>query len=150
MSQRHDEAFEEIRREYDDVVVALTAASRGTKRGAPGVPAFDPKRLEPAIVTAGDAYALLLIATAEGYLRQYLQSVGAAVRDDAGLSQLIDQSAAELNRQLNRTQLRPRDRDPMHLLRVTRNEYAHGHRTGGFPSVPTVQAIVSRFLHPFP
>lgn len=132
------------------MIAALKEASRSKKRGAPGVPHFDPRRLELAIATAGDAYALLLIATAEGFLRQYLKSVSVRVRDDAGLSQLVDQAARELNRRSTGVRLRPADREPMHVLRLSRNEYTHGHRTGVSPSVPRVQAVPARFLHPFP
>jgi hypothetical protein len=76
VSQRHDTAFAGIRQEHDDVVAALKEVGRRKKRGAPGFPGFDPLRLEAAIATAGDAYALLLIATGEAFLREYLASVG--------------------------------------------------------------------------
>src|SRR5207237_6470669 len=95
--QRHHTAFEAIRREHDDVVAALKTASRSKKKGAPGTPAYDPALLEAAIATAGDAYALLLIATAEGFLREYLQSAGVVLPPEPRLSMLIDRSFKELN-----------------------------------------------------
>jgi hypothetical protein len=150
MSQRHHAAFEAIRKEHDDVVAALKSASRGRKRGAPGVPAYDPLRLEAAIATAGDAYALLLIATAEGFLREYLQHLGVDIGDEPKLSVLIDKAVKELNQRSSGIRLRSEDKNPMHDLRVSRNSYAHGHGTGVFPSVQAVQNVVSRFLHPFP
>jgi hypothetical protein len=150
MSVRHHAAFEAIRREHDDVVAALKNARRGKKRGAPGNPAYDPQRLEAAIATAGDAYALLLIATAEGFLRQYLQSVGTEIGSEPKLSMLIDKSFKELNGQPTGILLRPEDKREMHDLRVIRNHYAHGRGTGVFPPVPAVQRVVSRFLSPFP
>jgi|SRR5438067_1355598 hypothetical protein len=150
MSQRHADAFRAIRREHDDVVVALMRANRGRKRGAPGVPAYDPQRLEAAIATAGDAYALLLIATAEGFLRGYLRSIGISIPAEPRLSRLIDQSFRELNHRSTGIQIRPADRQAMHELRASRNRYAHGHGTSVFPTVPRVEETVSRFLSPFP
>ena len=52
------------------------------KRGAPGNPGYDSARLDEAIVTLGDAYALLLIATAEAFLREYLTSLPVTIVDE--------------------------------------------------------------------
>jgi hypothetical protein len=150
MSKRHTDAFEAIRREYDDVVAALKIAGGGKKRGSPGVPAYNPQRLEAAIVTAGDAYALLLIATAEGFLREYMQTARIQIGAEPKLSTLIDRSFKELKKELGGNPLLPAAKTEMHDLRVNRNEYAHGYGMQVFPSVPRVQAVVSRFLSPFP
>ena len=64
MSVRHSEIFRAIRREHDAVVTALKQAQASKKRGSPGVPAYA-FELESALATAGDAYALLLIAAGE-------------------------------------------------------------------------------------
>ena len=150
MSQHHHEVFEAIRDEYEDVVAALQKASGGKKRGTPGRPAYNPERLPTAIVTAGDAYALLLIATAEAFLREYLSNMGVAIRQEQTLSTLINQSAKELNGRSPGTPIRSVEKELMHSLRVNRNAYAHGHGRSVFPSVARVVSIVSRFLSPFP
>lgn len=150
MSHRHGDAFRAIRREYDDVVAALKLASQSTKRGAPGAPGYDPIRLEAAIATAGDAYCLLLIATAEAFLRDYLGGIGIAVGAEPKLSTLIDKSAKEFNCRSVGFRIRADDRSLMHDLRVSRNEYAHGHGRSVFASVPKVESVVSKFLAQFP
>jgi len=150
MSERHDEVFRAIRLEHADAVAALKKAKEGKKRGAFGVPAYDPARLEAAIATADDAYALLLIANAEAYLREYLVFLRIGIGEEPRLSMLIDKSTKEINHRSIGIQIRPADKIPMHNLRVSRNTYAHGHGRNVFPSVPKVEAIVSRFLSPFP
>lgn len=150
MSQRHDDALALVRREYDDVVAALTMSNKSSKRGAPGVPAYDPARLDAAIEAAGDAYALLLIATAEAFLRDFLISVGIDVGDEPKLSMLIDKSVKEFNKSTTGTRIRPDEKIPFHDLRVARNTYAHGHARNVFPTVAKVQAMLAKFLHPFP
>lgn len=150
MSQRHDDILRAIRLEHDDVVAALKQAGGGTKRGAPGRPTYDPRRLEVAIASADDAYALLLIATAEAFLREYLASLGIAIGPEPKLSMLIDKSTKELNARSLGLAVLPEDRRKVHDLRVNRNTYAHGHSRAAFPSVPRVQDTLSRFLFPFP
>ena len=76
MSKAHEAVFDGIRREHDDVVAALREFAKSKRQGLPGYPAFDPSRLPAAVATADDAYALLLIATAEGFMRDYLISEG--------------------------------------------------------------------------
>jgi len=150
MSQRHDEAFRGIRREHDDVVAALKLTAASSRRGAPGYPTFDSSRLASAITTAGDAYSLLLIASSEAFLRQYLDSIGVRLGADPRLATLIDRSAKEMNRRAGRLAIRPLDRQAMHSLRESRNAYAHGHEREVFPSISRVEATISRFLFPFP
>ena len=150
MSLRHDEAFRNIRREHDDVVAALRRARAEKKRGAPGNPAYDPSRLDIATVTAGDAYSLLLIATAEFFLREYLTSIGANLGSEPRLGMLIDRGYKELNLRTIGARLRTEEKLAMHGLREGRNAYAHGHRRSVFPSVPKVESIVSKFLSAFP
>jgi|SRR5579862_7251419 len=150
MSRRHDEAFGTIRAEHDTVVAALKQGQTGKKRGSPGLPGYDPLRLGAAISTAGDAYALLLISTAEAFLREYLTSIGVSLSDEPKLSMLIDKSVKELNRRSTGVVLRPEEKVPMHDLRAMRNSYAHGHARTIFPSVPRVEVTLSRFMSPFP
>lgn len=152
MSARHDEAFRAIRREHAAAVAALKLAQGSQRRGAPGFPGYDPARLDAAIATAGDAYALLLIATAEAFLREYLLAIVVNLGAETKLSVLIDKAAKELNLRTAGVKLRPDGRAAMHSLRVGRNAYAHGHGHGRsvFPSVPRVESIVSKFLSPFP
>lgn len=151
MSRRHDEAFDGIRREHADVVTALSKMSESKKRGAAGNPSYDPLRLDAAIATADDAYSLLLIATAEAFLREYLVALGAiSVTAEPTLGTVISRATKELNAQTGRRVIRPADKIPIDDLRVKRNAYAHGHGRSVFPSVPKVESILCRFLDPFP
>jgi hypothetical protein len=150
MSQRHADIFRAIRREYDDLAAALEQASRSKNRGATGVPAYDSRRLEAAVATARDAYSLPLIATAEGFLREYLRALGAVIGDEPTLGMLIDRSFRELNHRSMGIRLLLALRQEMHDLRASRNRYAHGYESSVFPSVARVAETVSRFLGPFP
>jgi hypothetical protein len=147
MSQRHDDAFRNIRREHDDAVAPLKQAKVVTKRGSPGVAAFDSERLDSAIATAGDAYALLLIATSEAFLREHLHVPSGK---EQKLSSLIDQSVKSMNCLLGYKAIGADAKRELHNLRIQRNTYAHGHGRSVFPSVPKVESIVARFLHDFP
>lgn len=150
MSQRHDEALRAVLREHDDVVWTLREASQIMRRGAPGRPNFDSERLQTAIVTAGDAYALLLIATAEGFLREYLLGIGIDIGREPKLRRLIEQSYRELNRSSTGATLHPQARGEMYDLCANRNSYAHGRGRNVFPTVARVQVILSKYLHRFP
>lgn len=150
MSARHDETFRATRREHDDAMAALKLAQRGRKKGTPGLPACDPARLDAAIATAGDAYALLLIATAESLLREYLVSVNVQLGAEPKLSTLIDKAYKEMNLRTTGVKLRPDEKATMHNLRESRNAYAHGNGRSVFPSVPRVESVVSKFFNPFP
>jgi gluconate 2-dehydrogenase gamma chain len=110
VSSRHRQSFDLLKLEHDDVVAALKVASSKSKQAVPGTPHFDPTRLETAIATAGDAYALLLIATAESFLREYLDSIAAPISPDPKLSKLVDKSAKELNARSPAVAIRPKDR----------------------------------------
>jgi hypothetical protein len=149
VSQRHNEALEVIRREYDDVVSSLKGAAARNKRGAPGNPAFDPNALEIAVATATDAYALLMIATAESYLREFLLSRGISLLEPK-LSILIDRAVKELNLSAGTTKIRPADKAAIHNLRESRNLYAHGHARHVFPSVAKLENTLGKFFGPFP
>jgi len=151
VSQRHDEALNGVRLEHADVVTALRRLSDNKKRGAPGNPSYDPLRLDAAIATADDAYALLLIATAEAFLREYLVSIGAiSINAEPTLSTVINRATKELNSRTARRAIFPADKIPIDDLRAKRNAYAHGHGRSVFPSVPKVESILCKFLDPFP
>jgi hypothetical protein len=140
-----------IRLEHADVVTALSKMSESKKRGAAGNPSYHPWRLGAAIATAGDAYALLLIATAEAFLREYLAAVGAiSVAAEPTLGTVINRAAKELNSRTGRHVIRPADKIPIDDLRAKRNAYAHGHGRSVFPSVPKVEETLCKFLDPFP
>ena len=132
------------------MVAALRTARGNPKKGSPGLPQYDPARLQAAIATAGDAYALLLIATTEAFLREYLTNIAIPIGDEPKLATLIDRSVKALNARSGRTAVRADEKLSMHSLRVARNAFAHGHGRSVFPSVPKVQEIVSRFFGPFP
>ncbi|HLV81712.1 MAG TPA: hypothetical protein VKT32_15605 [Chthonomonadaceae bacterium] len=76
MSHVHLDEFDRIKREHPEVVRLLSSLARKGRKKKPGqkssltdLPAFDPIHIEAAIATANDAYALLLIATAERFMR---------------------------------------------------------------------------------
>lgn len=154
MSQVHDSAFESIRYEYDSVVSGLGLLSKSSAKGIPGNPAYSRDQVEAAIATSGDAYALLLVATAEGFLRDFLESQGIAIGDEPKLSSLVDQTTKQFCVGLVSSQKRAQRKaigvGEMHSLRTNRNDYAHGHGRNLFPTVPRVQAILSRFCRPIP
>jgi ferric-dicitrate binding protein FerR (iron transport regulator) len=150
VSVRHDQAFREIRREYDDVVTALKFAERNHTNLNLGRPEFDSTRLGAAIATAGDAYALLLVARAEAFMRDYLGSLGTSLGSEPKLSTLIDKSYRELNLRSKGLRIRANEKIEMHNLRVSRNEYAHGHGRSVFPSIPRVETVLSKFFWLFP
>jgi hypothetical protein len=150
VSVRHSEAFRTIRGEYETVAAALRQAQKSKKKGLSGVPDYDPARLDSALSTAGDAYALLLIATAEGFLRDYLLSLQLPIGPEPKLSTLIDKAYKELNQRASGVKLRSEDRLAMHNLRQGRNQYTHGYRLSVFPSVAKVETVLAKFMSPFP
>jgi hypothetical protein len=147
MSKVHEEAFDRIKQEYRDVISGLEVAAKIRKRGQRGNPRFDPLGIEPAINTAGDAYALLLIATAEAFMREHLVSAGKRLPDEPKLSTLIDMCRKEHNRDHPASKIPREYAQELHNLRVQRNQYAHGQGTAVFPSVARVAATLGRFFH---
>jgi hypothetical protein len=76
MSDAHKDAFESIKDEHRVVTDLLKYASEKSRKAKTGrnptlssLPSVDPTLIETAIATANDAYALLLIATAEKFGR---------------------------------------------------------------------------------
>ena len=81
MSAKHKSDFERIKREYQEVVAVLTyLANRRFKAGElkrlQGLPSFELYRLEAAVASLNDACALLLLTKSEGFLREYISSLG--------------------------------------------------------------------------
>jgi len=83
MSHAHKDEFERIKREHEAVVTLLSTLAKkrqkvkaGQKGQLSGLPLSDPDLLEAAVATANDAYALLLMARSEGFMRAYIDSLG--------------------------------------------------------------------------
>jgi len=154
LSARHNAAFELVRLEHDSVVSGLALLSKSKKSGAPGNPNFSRDRVEAGIASAGDAYALLLIAVGEGFMREYLVLAGVRIGEEPKLSSLIDQSVKQLcdgmSKQQKRAQRNMIDVPAVHSLRQNRNDYAHGHERNVFPSIGKVESILGKFFGPFP
>lgn len=150
MSARHTAAFERIEQEHADVVAMLRLYAKADRRGLPGRPSFDSERAEVAADTAADAYALLLIATAEGFMRDYLDSISVPVGSRPELSSLIDRCRKEFNIRNPLIKIRAIDAEAVHALRRNRNVYAHGRGTSVFPAVPRVAAILAKFFDKIP
>ena len=157
MSAAHYAAFERICIEHHAIVRLLTDEAR-TARGnrsadkdpATGVPISKSELYESAIITAQDAYALLLIATAEGFMRAYLDAIGVGVGSDLELHELIQRCRKECNDRAGRVTIRPFAEAAVHNLRVQRNTYAHGRGSGVFPSVDRVASSLGRFFADIP
>src|SRR5579862_9040824 len=105
MSHAHKDEFERIKREHEMVVSLLSSLAKKTKKSKVGqkdrnfgLPFFDPDLLEAAVATANDAYALLLMARAEGFMRSYIDSLGIPLGAEPKLSVLIDKCRKEFNK----------------------------------------------------
>lgn len=157
MSHVHLDEFDRIKREHAEVVRLLSSFARKGQKKKPGqksslsdLPAFDPIPIEAAIATANDAYALLLIATAERFMRAYLTSQGIPVGAEPKLSTLIDRCRKEFNKTNPRAPIRISDANEVQDLRRQRNEYAHSYGASVFPTIGRVVTILGRFFAPLP
>ena len=149
MSEHHKETLARIRREYSDAVTALTFARTAILKGRKDAPVLDPDRLEAAAASANDAYALLLVATAERFLREYLSSGGLTLPKKPGLNNLVDQTRKHFNKAAKQ-RIRLEDAGAVHDLRLDRNDYAHGYPNARFPGVARVAEVLGRFFTPLP
>jgi hypothetical protein len=157
MSAAHTDAFERIKVEHEEVIKALRLAalhSQGRlghrKDRSSGSPLSRHDLLESAILTADDAYALLLIATAERFMRAYLRSVSVDLPSEPKFSNLIDQCVKQFNSCDPRIPIRSEYAADLHNLRAQRNEYAHGHGASVFPTIGRVAMMLGRFFKEFP
>lgn len=157
MSHAHKDEFERIRREHEAVVALLASlvkkkqkAKAGQKGPFSGLPFFDPDLLEAAVATANDAYALLLMAKSEGFMRAYIASLGIAVGAEPKLSVLIDRCRKEFNRTKPKIPMRADIAREVHDLREQRNEYAHGYGSSVFPPVARMVTTLGRFFDQLP
>jgi hypothetical protein len=157
MSQAHKDAFERIKIEHQAVCGLLTQGAR--KPVAGGFQPKDPSTgaalsardvMETAVATCNEAYALLLMATAEGFLRRYLDSIGVDLGPEPKLSMLIDKCKKEFNDTDQRLPIHDNAAADLHNLRQQRNNYAHGHGTGVFPPVAAVVTRLGRFFAEIP
>jgi hypothetical protein len=157
VSELHKQTFDNIKREHEEVVRLLASLAhkahnrKSQRKGALSVlPAFDPARIEAAVARAGDAYAMLLVATAEGFLRAYMTSLSILPGARPGLSALIDRCRKEFNKSKPKVPIRATDAGELHDLCNQRNEYAHGYGASVFPSIGRVVTILVRFFAPLP
>lgn len=104
MSYAHKNEFERIKSEYEAVISLLAfhakegqKIKKGRKIRLSGMSLHNPEILEAAAMNANDAYALLLIARAEGFMRVYLNSVNTPLSAEPKLSTLIDKCRKEFN-----------------------------------------------------
>lgn len=156
MSYAHKNEFERIKLEHEAVVALLTAAARHKRRKA-GIKsvddpaaAMDTDIAEAAIATANDAYALLLIARCEGFMRDYLVSLGIVLEREPKLSSLIDRTRKLFNQSGPRIPIRRDTTQDVHDLREQRNAYAHGYGSSVFPPVARMTVILGRFFDQLP
>lgn len=105
---------------------------------------------EAAIATANDAYALLLIARCEGFMRDYLVSLGIVLEREPKLSSLIDRTRKLFNQSGPRIPIRRDTTQDVHDLREQRNAYAHGYGSSVFPPVARMTVILGRFFDQLP
>lgn len=156
MSYAHKNEFERIKLEHEAVVALLTSAARHKRRKA-GIKsvddpaaAMDTDIAEAAIATANDAYALLLIARCEGFMRDYLVSLGIVLEREPKLSSLIDRTRKLFNQSGPRIPIRRDTTQDVHDLREQRNAYAHGYGSSVFPPVARMTVILGRFFDQLP
>ena len=145
MSYAHQNEFTRIDGEFEDVKALLEfyiGSGASTKKRLRNINADN---IASALATANDAYCLLLIATAERFLRDYLTSQG-ILPQQPSLNTLINQSVRIFNAAGPPI---PITKSDVHL-RDRRNEYAHGQRTSVFPSVRKVVVMLGRFFDRLP
>lgn len=157
MSHAHKDEFERIKREHETVVTLLSSlakkrqkAKAGRKVQFSGLPPSDPDLLEAAVATANDAYALLLMAKSEGFMRAYIDSLNIPLGAEPKLSVLIDQRRKEFNRTNPKIPMRADIAKEVHDLREQRNAYAYGYGSSVFPSVARMVIILGRFFDQLP
>ena len=154
MSAAHKEEFERIKRENRIVIDLLRFAAEKSRQGKigrhpilSGIPSVDPMVIEAAIDTANDAYALLLIATAERFLRGYLN---VPLNERPDLNALIHKCRKEFNKTGPEKPIRPDSVRDINDLREKRNLYAHGRASSVFPSIGRVAEVLGRFFDSLP
>jgi len=156
VSEAHKNKFDKIRREHAEVEALLTFAAQkgknvnaGDMTSVTGFPAYDAATIQTA-ANANDAYALLMVATAEGFMRGYLDSIGIDYGPEPKLNTLIDRCRKEFNKTNPRIKIRVMDAEKVHDLRRHRNSYSHGYGMRVFPTVPSVFMTLGRFFANIP
>ena len=157
MSHAHKDEFERIKREYETVVSLLAAVAKKSQKAATGrhtqfvgLPIVDADLLQSAAATANDAYALLLMARSEGFMRAYIHSQNIPVGAEPKLSVLIDKCRKEFNKTNPKIPIRAGIAEEVHDLREQRNAYAHGYGSKVFPPVARMVTILGRFFDQLP
>jgi len=154
MSHAHKDEFERIRLEHDVVVSFLTSEVRKSQKAKSSKLPLSKQalqdNLEASIATANDAYALLLMATSEGFMRAYIDSLGINLGKEPKLRMLIDKCCKEFKKTNPQIPIYSETIRQVRDLCVQRNEYAHGHRLGGFPSIGSMVTTLGRFFDQLP
>ena len=157
MSQFHKEEFNRVRREYGQVVTLLTSFANkppqtraGQKGAGSKLPVYDTYLLQTAIATANSAYALLLIAKAEAFMRAYLDALSISLGPEPKLSMLIDKCRKEFNNTKPKIPISADSANNVHDLREQRNTYAHVYASSVFPPVARIVVILGRFFDQLP
>lgn len=157
MSYAHKDEFDRIKREHDmvvDFLLSLVKKKAKPKAGQKGqlsaLPFFDSDILEAAVATANDAYALLLMASSEGFMRAYLNSMNIPLGEEPKLSMLIDKCRKEFNKTNPKIPIRADLAQEVHDLRAQRNAYAHGYGSSTFPPIARMVTILGRFFDQLP
>lgn len=154
MSKEHSAVFDRIRVEYVTVKELLRIASSESKKVkihqkdlSSGQEYLKSDIMDEAINTLNDAYALILIAKAEAFVREYLQFQGVSLRKDPNLSYLIQRYRKEFNKVNPSNQITDEQFTGIDELRKQRNNYAHGYGTKAFVPVGTIVALLGKFFH---
>ena len=158
MSYFHINELLRIQKEHRAIVDILNSFNK--KQTTPGklkptiakMSVLDADGVGSAINSINDAYALLLIATAERFMRQYLQSLNlnAPIGSEPKLSALIEKCRKEFNKSKPRITIKPDEVRQMQNLRIQRNMYAHGDRLSVFPAINQIVQTLGIFFDKLP
>ncbi len=158
MSYIHINELLRIQKEHRAIVDILNSFNK--KQTTPGklkpttakMSVLDADGVGSAINSINDAYALLLIAAAERFMRQYLQSLNlnSPIGSELKLSALIEKRRKELNKSKPRITIKPDEVRQMQNLRIQRNMYAHGDRLSVFPAINQIVQTLGIFFDKLP
>ncbi len=157
MSQAHKNELLRIKNEYEEVAKLLSSLAQTKQKPSSlrkgqfsTLPHFDRNFLESAKATADDAYALILIAKSEGFMRDYLRSLNILLGSEPKLSVLIDKCRKEFNKTEPKIRIQRENAQAMHDLREQRNSYAHGYGSNIFPPIGKIVYVLGNFFDQLP
>ncbi len=154
MSKELIAKFDRIHVEYETARDLLNTKSMEERKSkthqndlSSGRPSLRSDIILDAINTLNDAYALILIATAEAFMREYLQSHLSVSPRNPNLSFLIKQYRIMFNKTNPTNKITTERYIEFNELREQRNNYAHGIRTKVFLPVGKIVSILGKFFH---